>query len=413
MAIFHCHIGTVSRRKGRSAVDAAAYALHAALKDERTGITHNRIVHAEAPYITTLGTFSPEGTPLDPAYLWSKAEIAEKRKDARTARTIEVSLPKELDKKTQDTLAANFAAWLRSRYRVASTVGVHRQQEHNPHAHIVITTRRLNADGKLEEKTKELDRKGSRQEFKIIRSQWADLCNRALAQSGHKARISEKSLTAQGITERKPQTHRGIKGHSLDLKILGMTRKTYANHMAKLIEKEIKETKDEKRRSINESRTLADAYTTGEGSREGADSRRAFCESEHKFKKSLGRLTELQKVDGQPIQNDQRQHQNWFYTRRDQQLERNTEHTRQTRRRHTDTLGRSLSGRQNRRWKRNSTTPSTNPGLFIAEQIALLKTLAHKPIKRQQNEQIPSSPPSPPAGSPREPRERPAAAPHP
>lgn len=226
MAIFHCHIGTVSRRRGRSSVDAAAYALHAKLTDTRTGQTHNRINHAEAQAIVNLGTYTPDGQTLDPSQLWSAAELVEKRKDARTARTIEIALPVELDDAEQESLASKFAGWLRERYGTATTAAIHRQHAHNPHSHIVMTTRRMNNNGSLGKKTDELDRGDCRAEVTAIRAQWAHLCNRALEQAGHDARVSHLSLADQGL-DRPPQSHRGVKRHALDLNRLYLSREIY------------------------------------------------------------------------------------------------------------------------------------------------------------------------------------------
>ena len=80
--------------------------------------------------------------------------------------------------------------------------------QRNHHAHLLMTTRRLEADG-FTAKTRELDdRKRGRGEVKRWRERWAELTNAALERAGRPERVDHRSLEAQGI-ERAPTTHRG------------------------------------------------------------------------------------------------------------------------------------------------------------------------------------------------------------
>ena len=216
MASYHCSIKPVSRGSGRSST-AAAYRAGVCLEDKRTGEVHDYtrkqgIEHAELVL--------PEGVSLDREQLWNAAENAEKRKDARVAREFEIALPSELTQEQRLELATDFAKSLVDKYGVAADVAVHepsrKGDQRNHHAHILITTRQLSAQGlgektDLEREDKALRAQGKptgREQIEHLRGEWATRCNLALARAGHQERVSHKSLEAQGI-DREPTTHLG------------------------------------------------------------------------------------------------------------------------------------------------------------------------------------------------------------
>ena len=97
MAIFHCHIQLIKRSSGRSSVAAAAYRSASKLHNEHDGLTHDFTKKKGVIYSHIL---LPKNAPtefLNREILWNAVEKAEKRKDAQTAREIEISLPKELN----------------------------------------------------------------------------------------------------------------------------------------------------------------------------------------------------------------------------------------------------------------------------------------------------------------------------
>lgn len=217
MANYHCSIKPVSRGGCRSSTAAAAYRAGVRLADERTGEVHDYtrkqgVEHSELVF--------PSGVNMSREQLWNAAENAEKRKDARVAREFEIALPAELTKEQRRELATDFAKSLVDRFGVAADVAVHepsrKGDQRNHHAHILITTRKISAQG-LEEKT-DLEREdkalraqgkpSGREQIEALRADWATRCNRALERAGHKERVSHRSLEAQGI-EREPTNHLG------------------------------------------------------------------------------------------------------------------------------------------------------------------------------------------------------------
>ena len=217
MASYHCSIKPVSRGNGRSSTAAAAYRAGVCLTDERTGEVHD---YTRKQGVEHTELVLPEGVSLHREQLWNAAEKAEKRKDARVAREFELALPAELSPEQRRELATDFAKSLVDKYGVAADVGVHepwrKGDQRNHHAHILITTRQLTAQGlgekaDLEREDKALRALGKpsgREQIEALRADWAARCNKALERAGHEARVSHKSLEAQGI-DREPTSHLG------------------------------------------------------------------------------------------------------------------------------------------------------------------------------------------------------------
>ena len=159
MAIYSASVKTVSRGGGRSATAAAAYRNGEEITDERTGEVHD---YRRRTGVEHVASFAPEGmAPQPSAELWNRAEAAEVRKNARVAREVLVALPAELTPAQRRELAQGIAQALADRYGTAGTLAVHTPDregdQRNHHAHILMTTRRLEPSGALGEKTRELD----------------------------------------------------------------------------------------------------------------------------------------------------------------------------------------------------------------------------------------------------------------
>ena len=215
MAIFHCQIKPVTRSAGRSAVAAAAYRACEKIKDQRTGLTHD--FNSKSGLISA-EIYTPDSSEISRAELWNKAEAAEARKDARTAREYEVALPRELPESAAIACATRFAHGLVRMYCCAADVAIHAHgagDKRNLHAHIMTTTRKLE-HGQLTEKTvAELSDKKLRslgadtgaEQVTKLRAAWARIVNEVGREYGI-PEISSLSLKDQGV-DRKPQVHLG------------------------------------------------------------------------------------------------------------------------------------------------------------------------------------------------------------
>ena len=187
MAIYHFDLKAVSRKEGHSSVYSWAYATGTRQVDERTGRVYD--FSARAQDILYRG----QAGPVD----WQAAERAERRWDAKVARTLIVGLPHELSLRAQINLVAAQANWLRESRGVAVTWAVHEApgDPRNRHGHLVITTRRVDENGRHGKKTRELDvAKTSEAIVTRWRHRWQLLVNSSLAAAGSDARIDHRSV---------------------------------------------------------------------------------------------------------------------------------------------------------------------------------------------------------------------------
>lgn len=218
MAIFHLSVKTVSRSSGRSAVAAAAYRSGEKLTDYTTGEIKD---YTNKGGVLDKGIVLPiQNLNISRQDLWNMAERSEKRKNSTVAREIEVALPAELSADEQRKLVQLFCHSLTQRHQVAVDYAIHapsRQgDDRNYHAHILMTTRRLTADGELGEKTREWDdKKQGAETVKYWRENWAYFSNILLEKYGEK--IDSRTLEEQGV-DREPTKHKGVARTAMERK---------------------------------------------------------------------------------------------------------------------------------------------------------------------------------------------------
>jgi Ti-type conjugative transfer relaxase TraA len=195
LAIYHLTAKIVQRAKGQSAVAAAAYRSGSLLHEEATGITHD---YSRKRGVEHTEILAPESAPdwvFDRQSLWNAVEAAEKRKDAQVAREIEVGLPVELSRGEQIGLVRAYAKREFVTKGMVADLGVHLDNPHNPHAHILLTTRTLSADGFGPKERSWNDKRHLLQ----WRSGWADVTNEHLAEAGLGVRIDHRSYADQRL----------------------------------------------------------------------------------------------------------------------------------------------------------------------------------------------------------------------
>lgn len=235
MAIYHCSAKVIGRAGGRSATGAAAYRSGIEIPDQRTGRVHDYTRKRGVDYTAIV---APDHAPTwvyDRTQLWNAVEQAEKRKDAQLCREIEVALPRELSLRQMQALVTDFA---RSRFvakGMVADIAIHHAQSGNPHAHILLTTRDITAQG-FGPKNRDWNRKEHLQDW---RRAWEHHANRALELAGHTQRIDHRTLEAQGL-ERVPQIHQGPKVTALEQRGIPTDRGDHAraieHHNARLID---------------------------------------------------------------------------------------------------------------------------------------------------------------------------------
>ena len=166
MAIQFARARYISRSTGGSAVRSAAYNERAAITSERTGEVYY-FKHRDAPEHHEV--LLPDGADArfaDSAVLWNAAEAAERRKDAQVAREIVLALPSDAGISTEDRidLARSFAEQHFVAKGLAVQLDVHAPHEEaeeseraNWHAHLLITTRRIEGENFAAKKARDLD----------------------------------------------------------------------------------------------------------------------------------------------------------------------------------------------------------------------------------------------------------------
>jgi len=195
MAIYHLSAKIVSRKEGRSAVAAAAYRAGENLYDERIGKAFDYTLKRGIEYSEILAPPEAPAWVHDRQSLWNTVERAEKRKDAQLSREIEIGLPVELSKDQQVALLRDFVKTTFVSQGMVADVSLHLDNEKNPHAHVMLTTRNISPDG-FGQKRRDWN---ARTELLDWREGWANMANHHLAQAGLDIRIDHRSLEAQGI----------------------------------------------------------------------------------------------------------------------------------------------------------------------------------------------------------------------
>ena len=153
MAIYHLEAKVVSRGAGRSAVAASAYLSCSRLYNDYDGIQHD---YTKKQGLVWQEVFLPEYAPQewkDREQLWNAVEEVETAKDSRLAREFVVALPIELSREEQVELLQEFIREQFVSDGMCADAAIHDTDGHNPHAHILLTVRPLDKQGKWQYKT--------------------------------------------------------------------------------------------------------------------------------------------------------------------------------------------------------------------------------------------------------------------
>lgn len=244
MPIYHCNIKMISRSSGRSASGAAAYRSASVIKDPDTGLIHDYSKKRDAVFSEIL---LPDNAPreyADRQTLWNAVQAVETRKDAQLVREVEVALPLEFSREEMIECVRSYGLENFVSVGMIADWALH-EKKGNPHAHILLTVRGLDENGKWIAKQKTafvLDEKGERiplidpktgeQKVRVRkgkgteklwvresipandwndqgnaekwRAAWAECCNRYLKNE----KIDHRSYKRQGI-EKEPTIHEG------------------------------------------------------------------------------------------------------------------------------------------------------------------------------------------------------------
>ena len=177
MAIYHCSVKVIGRNEGRSAIAAAAYRSGTMLTSIYDGLTRD---YRKKGWIEESEIIIPKNAPveyMDRSKLWNAVESVEKTVNAQLAREVEVALPLGMTREEQKEVLHRFVNENFVSKGMCADVAIHnppvrndknqpitidgtvtkdksKMQFINPHAHILLTVRPIDENGKWEDKSK-------------------------------------------------------------------------------------------------------------------------------------------------------------------------------------------------------------------------------------------------------------------
>ena len=170
----------VSRSRNESVAGRVAYIFGERLYDVR----RNAYVNKQREDVIWRKVFLPPDAPAEYQELQAicdAMEQAETRRDARTARQYIASLPREVPQVSQVRIVESFIAENFTKNGICALAAIHHGRDeldakkHNPHVHILISTRKAESTGFCRKKERVLD---TQTHLVRLRTQWADAQNR-------------------------------------------------------------------------------------------------------------------------------------------------------------------------------------------------------------------------------------------
>lgn len=170
-------------REDRNIVACASYRSDEKLYSDRTDEYIKFKNHSIKPESIILTPTNAPDWAKDRNKLWNEVDKKEsenkKTKNPRLASEILLSLPNDLDREVQTELAKSFIEEEFVSRGIVADICIHRDDENNPHAHVLITQRPFNEDGTWGNKTK-------------TRTQYDENGNPKLNKNGNKIRKQER-----------------------------------------------------------------------------------------------------------------------------------------------------------------------------------------------------------------------------
>lgn len=238
----------ISRSSGRSCVAAAAYIAGVKLTNDRDGQTHD-YTKKEVAYSEIIAPSDAPEWAYNRFLLWNRVEVAEKRKDAQTAREVEFALPNELPLEKNIKICQSYADFF-VKHGMVVDFSIHANKG-NIHAHFLLTTREIYENG-----FKKKNRDWNTREFlNQLRHNLADVINDAIKTAGLNQTVSEKSFATLGKVQL-PTVHEGYVARKIE-KRGGISERCEINRQIKSVNDEVKLAKKDKTVCEKQLQTLA------------------------------------------------------------------------------------------------------------------------------------------------------------
>ena len=241
----HTHVDIVTRSKGASVIAKAAYNARDKLQDEYYGKTHD---YSKKTDLVFSKIFLPEHIPKEFSnreYLWNSVEKIEKSKNSQLARNLLFELPRELNEEDRIKLISEFIEENFTSKGMIADCSIHNppasDHEEQPHAHILLTLREIDSEGKWKPKCRKeyiLDENGEKIKLKSgnyksrkvnlndwnepdkakeWRENFSKKANEYLARNNIDKRIDPRTFEEQG-REELPQIHLGTSSYQMEKK---------------------------------------------------------------------------------------------------------------------------------------------------------------------------------------------------
>ena len=159
MAIAFARVSIHTRSKGHSAVAASAYRTATRLLDERTGTNYDFHNRSEVAFSEIILPHGANSKFHNRGFLWNEVERVENRINSQLCKDVVLALPKELDLVQQIELSRRFANKHFVENGLACDVAIHDGGDGNPHAHILVTMRRIEGSNFASHKARDLNPK--------------------------------------------------------------------------------------------------------------------------------------------------------------------------------------------------------------------------------------------------------------
>ncbi|MFJ1267880.1 Ti-type conjugative transfer relaxase TraA [Legionella lytica] len=214
MAIAFAQVSIHSRSKGHSAVAAAAYRSGTSLYDERIGRTYDFSKRNDVIFSEIILPDGATDTFLDRDYLWNEVERAENRSNSQLCKDFVLALPRELNLVQQMELAKRFARTHFVEKGLPADIAIHDHGDGNPHAHILVPTRRLEQNRFSKYKARDLNpvfAEGFVVEQDYWGEQWREMQNEFFIENNFDLQVDANHL----ISERHRGKHHNPNAHYL------------------------------------------------------------------------------------------------------------------------------------------------------------------------------------------------------
>ena len=187
----------ISRSQGRSVTAASAYRSGELIHDHRTGLDFDYRARSGVEHVEILAPAHAPDWVHDRSELWNRVEAAETRKNSQLAREVRVALPAELSHEARVELVRAFCQRSFVDRGMVADIALHAPgltgDERNHHAHILLTTREIDAEG-FTTKNRDWNAVAVLEDW---REAWARDSNAALERAGVEDRVDHRTLVAQ------------------------------------------------------------------------------------------------------------------------------------------------------------------------------------------------------------------------